>query len=117
MMNTRRASAFEDDGEIDLTGFGPKVHAEEGAPAEKVKVIAQQSKFRERDVPPPPPAGEGVRQPRRYRTGRNRQINIKASDETIQRLYAIADAEGWVLGETLERALEALQREIDGRTG
>lgn len=113
-MAPERASAFEDEGDIDLSGFTPKTGAR-GVPAERVKAVAQQAKFRERDVPPPAttlPAGEGGRPPRRYRTGRNRQINIKASDTTIEALYAIADAQGWVLGETLERALAALEREL-----
>jgi len=120
MMAGERASAFEDDGEIDLTGFAPKTtRSDGGAPAESIKAIAEKTRFRERDVPAAPSvaaAGEGPRVPRRYRTGRNRQINIKASDETIRALYAIADAEGWVLGETLERALQALQRELDSRS-
>ena len=29
--------------------------------------------------------------------------------------YAIADQQGWLVGETLERALAALQRELEGR--
>lgn len=108
-MSTRRASAFESD-DIDLSGFAPKTSHDKGAPLDAIKAIAQQSKFQERDGPAS--AGQGTRPPRRYRTGRNRQINIKASDATIEALYAIADAEGWVLGETLERALAALQREL-----
>ncbi|WIW91131.1 hypothetical protein K3M67_21465 (plasmid) [Sphingobium sp. V4] len=41
-------------------------------------------------------------------TGRNRQINIKATEETIARLYTVADALGLPLGAVLEQALEAL---------
>lgn len=116
-MGTRRASAFESD-DIDLTGFAPKTQSEKGAPAEAIKAIAQQSRFQERDGPLPTTGqgtGQGGRPPRRYRTGRNRQINIKASDATIEALYDIADAQGWVLGETLEQALAALQRELAQR--
>ncbi len=29
--------------------------------------------------------------------------------------YAIANRQGWLVGETLERALGALQRELEGR--
>lgn len=120
-MGTRRASAFESD-DIDLSGFGPKTQSEKGASAEAIKAVAQQSRFQERDGPLPTTgqgagqgSGPGARPPRRYRTGRNRQINIKASDATIEALYAIADAQGWVLGETLEQALAALQRELAPR--
>lgn len=42
-------------------------------------------------------------------TGRNVQINIKAKQETVDRLMAIADRRGWVLGEVLEHALAALE--------
>jgi len=47
---------------------------------------------------------------RRRRTGRNVQFNIKATPETIARFTAIADKNGWVFGETLDRALDALER-------
>jgi hypothetical protein len=48
---------------------------------------------------------------RRYTTGRNQQINIKATAETIALLYRLADEKHMPLGELLERALEALERE------
>jgi hypothetical protein len=52
-------------------------------------------------------AGEGRQ--RRRRTGRNVQFNLKARLETIEAYCAIADAQGWGLGETLERAVELLE--------
>lgn len=58
-------------------------------------------------------AGQGaplVRE-RRRRTGRNMQFNIKAKPETIEAFCAVADAQGWGLGETLEYAVELLQQE------
>jgi hypothetical protein len=39
---------------------------------------------------------------------------VKVSSETLAAFYAIADAQGWILGETLERAVAALKREIGG---
>lgn len=50
------------------------------------------------------------RQQRRYTTGRNQQINVKAKAETIEKFYRIADAQGVPLGEVLERALDALEK-------
>lgn len=50
-----------------------------------------------------------ARQPRRRTTGRNRQINIKATEETIEELYRIADELDLPLGAVLERALAALR--------
>lgn len=49
--------------------------------------------------------------PRRRRTGRNAQFNLKARPETIEAFCAIADAQGWGLGETLERAVAVLEQE------
>ncbi len=55
-----------------------------------------------------------VRQQRRHVTGRNRQINIKATEVTVATLYRIADDLGLPLGAVLERALAALE-EKSGR--
>lgn len=57
----------------------------------------------------PERAGEGA--PRRRRTGRNAQFNLKARPETIEAFCAIADRQGWGLGETLEQAVVLLERE------
>jgi hypothetical protein len=51
-----------------------------------------------------------ARKQRRYTTGRNKQVNIKATDETIQRLYRLADDRNVPLGELLEQALDALEK-------
>lgn len=57
--------------------------------------------------------GEGQGTPqRRRRTGRNAQFNLKAKPETIEAYCAIADRMGWGLGETLEKAVELLEREV-----
>jgi hypothetical protein len=50
--------------------------------------------------------------PRRRRTGRNVQFNIKATPETIARFTAPADKNGWVFGEVLDRALDALEKTV-----
>lgn len=105
-----RAKIFEDD----LSDFAPRPR-EERAPPDAVREIAEPARFVSRE-PVRTPEPESRRAPRRYRTGRNRQINIKASEETVERLYALSDANGWVLGETLERALTALARELAADT-
>lgn len=43
-----------------------------------------------------------------HTTGRNRQINIKATEEVISALYTIADDMNLPLGAVLEQALAAL---------
>lgn len=51
-----------------------------------------------------------IKQQRRYRTGRNQQLNIKATEQTINKFYRLADKENITLGELLERALDALEK-------
>ena len=51
-----------------------------------------------------------VKQQRRYRTGRNQQLNIKATEQTINKFYRLADKENITLGELLERALDAFEK-------
>lgn len=46
---------------------------------------------------------------RRYTTGRNRQLNLKASEETIERFYRLADAHKVPLAELFELAVDALE--------
>ena len=65
-------------------------------------------------APAPPPA---KRAPRLYRTGRNIQFNAKVSQETFDAIYAISDRKGWVLGETLAKAMAALERELGAGKG
>ncbi len=60
---------------------------------------------------PPVEVVEAPRAIRRYTTGRNRQINIKATSETIDRFYRLADERGVPLGALLDEALDALESE------
>ncbi|MEN3262543.1 hypothetical protein AAH678_28280 [Sodalis endosymbiont of Spalangia cameroni] len=53
------------------------------------------------------------RSKRRFKTGRNIQINIKGDIDTKNQLYLLADYIDQPLGETLKRALLALQRELE----
>jgi hypothetical protein len=47
---------------------------------------------------------------RQRRTGRNVQLNIKATAEVVERFVALSDRRRWALGETLEYALDALEK-------
>jgi hypothetical protein len=111
-----RASVFDSAGDFDVAGFAPKTPKpkQTEAAADAVRAVSEASSFRSRE----PVAAKAVeaprREPRRYRTGRNVQLNVKVSSETLAAFYAIADAQGWILGETLERAVAALKREIGG---
>jgi hypothetical protein len=115
-MSKTRASIFgNDDGNVlDVTGFAPKTGNEAKAPpAEQVRAVAQAANFKSREptvAKHEPKANK--RAPRRYRTGRNVQLSVKALSDTVEAFYAITDQQKWVLGYTLQRAIEALQREL-----
>jgi hypothetical protein len=114
-MNSGRASIFDEgaDQDLDLSGFEPKKMRPE-RPAEspeKVKALSEANNFSSRALArPQPPMRRG------RRTGRNMQLNIKVTQDTVNLFYRLTDSQGWVLGETLERALEALQRELTEKT-
>ena len=130
MSRERARIGFEDA----LTGFDPadwKPAAETRAkpPKEDTRAIAEATGFRSReDRPPVGGAGQGApavampapvaapvaapepaRPVRRRRTGRNAQFNLKARPDTIDRFCAVADGQGWGLGETLEYAVALLE--------
>ncbi|MBK1662120.1 stability/partitioning determinant [Paracraurococcus ruber] len=116
-MSGKRAGLFEEEGP-DLSDFRPKPPAR----AEQVKALAEEAGFRSREplrqapLPPPPaPAASPAREQRRYRTGRNQQLNLKVRPQDADALYAIADAQGWVLGEAFAHAIAALTRELDAK--
>ena len=114
----------------DLDDFGSDNSAKP-VPADAIEKIAQSSGFPSRKAGvaradetaswtgeaaspspgPVTPSSPPARQPRRHVTGRNRQINIKATEETIEELYRIADAMNLPLGAVLEQALAALDRQ------
>jgi hypothetical protein len=103
-----RAGLFEED--LDLSQFTPQKPAKaEQPPREAVRAVAEGARFQSRE--PVKPAKQ--RQQRRYRTGRNIQLNTKVTMSTRDGFYEISDRYNWVLGETLERALQALRRELE----
>ena len=116
MMTKPRASIFEEPEELDLSGFAPKSAPDTDAPpAEKVRAVAEAAHFTSREARPQKAASPAKRAPRRHRTGRNVQLNLKASQETVDAFYAMSDKQGWVLGETLELAVQALERELQSK--
>jgi hypothetical protein len=109
-MTKERASIFDADEPLDVSGFAPKTDYElTDVSAELVRVVAEASRFPSREARASPPAR---RPPRIHRTGRTMQFNARATPQTVEALYAIADRQGWLVGETLEHALAALQREL-----
>jgi hypothetical protein len=109
------ADALDD---FDPTDFQPKPkpvkRANDGPRREETAKAAEALGFKSREVKPivaAEPSGAGQGTQRRRRTGRNAQFNLKAKPETIEAYCAIADRMGWGLGETLEKAVELLERE------
>ncbi|AXQ96302.1 hypothetical protein LV780_21890 (plasmid) [Cereibacter azotoformans] len=89
----------------DLGNFGPEPAPRPKPSPGEAKQAAEAAGFRSRDPQPP---SEPAKPLRRRRTGRNAQFNLKARPETIEAFCSVADAHGWGLGETLEKAVELL---------
>jgi len=115
-MSKSRASIFgnDEDDTLDVTGFAPKATVDATAPAaEQVRAVSQAANFKSREPSVTKAESKATKRlPRRYRTGRNVQLSIKALADTVDAFYAITDQQHWVLGYTLQRAIEALQREL-----
>jgi hypothetical protein len=106
-MMSERASIFGP--KLDIGGFAPRTENEARPNAEQLDELSRESKFRSREGATPAPVR--VEQ-RRRRTGRNVQFNIRATQQVIDEFKAISEAQDWPDGLTLERALQALKREM-----
>ena len=107
-----RASIFDsgDTALLDVSSFNPKPAANsEAVPVAHLRAIAEASQFPSRE---PPKGSPSRRPPRLHRTGRTMQFNCRATRETVEALYTIADRQQWMVSETLEHALAALRREL-----
>jgi hypothetical protein len=117
--DSARASIFGDQptDRLDLSDFAPRSDRKSTSPdratvrreSEAAGFVSRQATATQSATPAPEAAGP-MPPLRRRRTGRNIQLNLKVDRETADRLYRLADRHGWVLGETLEHALEALER-------
>jgi hypothetical protein len=119
-MTKTRASFFDNAPEVDVSAFEPKKRTEAKGPAmEQLRAVAEAANFPSREATPKTPKQPAApkapdkRPARVHRTGRNVQFNVKGSRETVEAFYAITEEQGWVLGYTLERAIAALQRELE----
>jgi hypothetical protein len=114
MIAGTRASVFDAHDELDISGFEPKPAKRSEIQSDLVKTVSEAAHFHSRDPKQNLEQQNTIkREPRRYRTGRNTQLNIKARPEAIEEFYAIADQQGWVLGEAFERAVDALKLRIE----
>lgn len=106
-----RASVFGAD-DIDVSDFGPSPPAK-GVQREQVRAVAEPASFSSRE----PGVRAAHREPRRHRTGRNVQLNLKVRQEDADAFYALADEHGWVLGEAFQKAIEAFRKLADSYPG
>jgi hypothetical protein len=104
-----RAGIF-DSTDFDISDFAPQKPTEKPS-TEKVRQVAEQASFTSREPELKPKHRR--REARVYRTNRNVQLSVKADPRVIDDFYDIADAQGWVLGETLERAVDALRKQVE----
>jgi hypothetical protein len=101
-----RANPFND-----LSDFAPKGQAKPVEP-QQIERIASEMGFPSRQASSAPVVAKVAPQRRRYTTGRNQQLNIKATAATVERFYRLADQQGVPLGELLDQALQALESAV-----
>lgn len=100
-------------GDLDDFAPAPKAQTAKAVQKEAVDQVAADNGFPSRQPAKVEAEAKSATRPqRRYTTGRNQQINLKAKAETIEQMHRIADQLGVPLGEVLARALDALEKEI-----
>lgn len=104
-----RANIFGDD-DFDVSGFAP-AKPPVAPTKEAVRDVAEKASFPSREATTEP-TQKGRRERRTFRTGRDTQFTCKARLDVVDAFYAISNEQGWVMGETLERAVAALRREL-----
>jgi len=111
-MAQERLSVFENS-DLDLSEFTPTADIKKKPKPgrEKVKAISEAAQFPSREAKPP--VSEPLkRKPRYHKTGRTASLSCRLMPAVVEKIYAIADREGWLVGETIERGIEALEREL-----
>ena len=89
--------------------FATKPKAAKSVEESTITTLAEQNNFPSRQATKP--VKPERRKPRTHRTGRNVQFNSKVTAETNAKIYRIADERKVTLGELLELAMAALERE------
>ncbi len=96
----------------DAPAFEPKAKTAKPIEPEKIERLARDNNFPSRQSSVIPKV---ERSRRRYTTGRNQQLNFKATATTIERFYRLAETKRLPLCELLENALDALEQRDTGK--
>ena len=92
----------------DLEDFKPKKAPTTKPTIEHINEVAEKTGFHSRQPEKFQEPVKAIRS-RRYTTGRNQQLNLKVTETTLRKFYAIADELNVPLGEVFERAVAALE--------
>lgn len=92
----------------ELPAFDVKPKKQTALPEQTIEQISRENYFPSRQAPKTPAASK--RPQRRYRTGRNKPLSIKATDATVERFARMADQRKMPYGQLLDLALDALDR-------
>ena len=116
-MDNDRLSVFDNTEDVDLTGFTPQPKSRKPKPPmAKVKAVTEAARFPSREAAPP--AVEPLKhRPRYHKTGRTAQLNCRVTPASFEKVYEIADRQGWKIGQTVELAIEALEQALLERKG
>lgn len=127
-MSGTRPSIFSNDDDLDLSRFAPKAGpATPAVPTETVRRVAEEGGFPSRAPRPQAPALPS-RRLATARTGRTVLLNARVTQRAHDRFHEIIERERLryeageithrvTLGEIVERALAALEREMAQGTG
>jgi hypothetical protein len=103
---------FAGDDSLNLDRFKPKPAGASDRPEpQDLRNIAERTKFVSREGKGAAPLAVPLLRRGPRRTGRTVTVTLKTTPECSNRFYALAEAQGWLVGETFERALVALERE------
>jgi len=103
---SERVNAFANLNEVSV--FDVKSKPEKPVAKDAVDRLADDNGFLSRQ--PRKAQATPARKRRVYRTGRNRNFSMKATNEAVERFYKMADERKVTLGALLELALDALDR-------
>src|SRR3954452_5777203 len=94
----------------DLSRFAPTTRVAAGRPSlADLQAQPDDRKFVSRE----PVIAPARSAPYRYRTGRNQQINTRASQQTIDRFEAMRERLGVSKAELMERSIAALEEKLE----